>query len=73
MATGRLWEALTDPVSCLYSEGMERGTKGCMFEENTGDTEAGTPHAFNRGVLLRSIYYSRPVGICSEDKKSRKW
>ena len=61
MATGRLWEAVTNPVGCLDSEGMERGTKGGMFEEDTGDTEAGTPHAFYRGVLLRSIDYSRPV------------
>ena len=32
-----------------------------MLKEDASKCKPGTPHAFNRGVLLGSVHYGRPV------------
>ena len=61
VTAGRLRKAVTDPVGCLYGEGMQSGTKVSKFEEYAGKAKTRAPHAFHIRVLLGGIRNRRIV------------
>ena len=72
VTAGRLRKAVTDPVGCLYGEGVQGGTKVRKFEEDAGKAETCAPHAFHITVLLRGIRNRRIVANLFSGKEISK-
>ena len=54
-------ETVTDPIGSLQSIGVPGGAEVGKFKEDPCKTKAHTPHAFDKGVLLRGIHHGGPV------------
>ena len=72
VTAGRLRKTVTDPVGCLYGEGMQSGTEVSKFEEYAGKAKTRAPHAFHIRVLLGGIRNRRIVANLFSGKEISK-